>query len=155
VDVRGDLEVLMVYTSFHQSLDSALIWVYGPDAQAIAVGSTTGPTSDPHFARLNWEEFSRDLMVANHFSHVIGVYNLEGCVRQGFLARLKSVNWNESVTISAESVRRATQLRVRVQRVLWIVSNLPFFLAAILVVFVLMATRWNKRRVRRTPRFLR
>ena len=87
VDVRGDLEVLMVYTSFNQSLDSALIWVYGPDAQAIAVGSTTGPTSDPHFARLNWEEFSRDLMVANHFSHVIGVYNFEGCVRQGFLAR--------------------------------------------------------------------
>jgi hypothetical protein len=155
VDVGGDREVLMVYTSFNQSLDSALIWVYGPDAQAIAVGSTTGPTSDPHFARLNWEEFSRDLMVANHFTHVIGVYNLEGCVRQGFLARLKNVNWNESVTLSAESVRRATQFRKRVQRVLWIVSNLPFFLAAILVVFVLMATRWNKRRVRRTPRFLR
>jgi hypothetical protein len=56
VDVRGDREVLMLYTSFNQSLDSALIWVYGPDAQAIAVGSTTGPTSDPHFARLNWEE---------------------------------------------------------------------------------------------------
>jgi hypothetical protein len=155
VDVGGDREVLMVYTSFNQSLDSALIWVYGPDAQAIAVGSTTGPTSDPHFARLNWEEFSRDLMVANHFTHVIGVYNLEGCVRQGFLARLKNVNWNESVTLSAESVRRATQFRKRVQRVLWIVSNLPFFLAAILVVFVLIATRWNKRRVRRTLRYLR
>jgi hypothetical protein len=154
VDVGSDREALMVYTSFHQSLDSALIWVYGPDAQAIAVGSTTGPTSDPHFARLNWEEFSRDLMVANHFSHVIGVYNLEGCVHQGFLARLKNVNWNESVTISAESVRRARQLRARVQRVLWIASNLPFFLAAILVVFVLIATRWNKRRVRCTPRFL-
>jgi hypothetical protein len=90
VDVRGDREVLMLYTSFNQSLDSALIWVYGPDAQAITVGSTTGPTSDPHFARLNREEFSRDLKVANHFSHVIGVYNLEGCVRQGFLARLSS-----------------------------------------------------------------
>jgi hypothetical protein len=36
---------------------------------------------------------------------LIGVYNLEGCVRQGFLARLKNVNWNESVTISA-GVRR-------------------------------------------------
>jgi hypothetical protein len=43
VDVRGEREVLMVYTSFNQSLDSALIWVYGPDAQAIAVGSTTVP----------------------------------------------------------------------------------------------------------------
>jgi len=148
VDVRGDLEVLMVYTSFHQSLDSALIWVYGPDAQAIAVGSTTGPTSVPHFARLNWEEFSRDLMVANHFSHVIGVYNLEGCVRQGFLARLRNLNWNESVTISAESVRRATQLRVRIQRVLWIVSNLPYFVAVVLIAFFWIIVRWIKRRVR-------
>jgi hypothetical protein len=151
VDVRGDLEVLMLYTSFNQSLDSALIWVYGPDAQAIAVGSTTGPTSDPHFARLNWEEFSRDLMLANHFSHVIGVYNLEGCVRQGFLARLKNVNWNESVTISAGSVRRATQLRVRVQRVLRIVTNLPYFLAVILITFSWTLVWWNKRRLRRNP----
>jgi hypothetical protein len=151
VDVGGDREVLMVYTSFNQSLDSALIWVYGPDAQAIAVGSTTGPTSDPHFARLNWEEFSRDLMVANHFTHVIGVYNLEGCVRQGFLARLKNVNWNESVTLSAESVRRATQFRKRVQRVLWIVSNLPFFLAVVLIAFFWIIVWRIKRRLRRNP----
>jgi hypothetical protein len=151
VDVGGDREVLMVYTSFNQSLDSALIWVYGPDAQAIAVGSTTGPTSDPHFARLNWEEFSRDLMVANHFSHLIGVYNLEGSVRQGFLARLKNVHWNESVTISAESVRRATHLRARVQRVLWIVSNLPYFLAVILIAFAWTIVWWKKRRLRRNP----
>jgi len=151
VDVRVDREVLMLYTSFNQSLDSALIWAYGPDAQAIAVGSTTGPTSDPHFARLNWEEFSRDLMVANHFSHLIGVYNLEGSVRQGFLARLKNLHWNESVTISAESVRRATQLRARVQRVLWIVSNLPYFLAVILIVFAWTIVWWKKRRLRRNP----
>jgi hypothetical protein len=150
VDVRGDREALMIYTSFHQSLDSALICVYGPDAQAIAVGSTSGPTSDPHFARLNWEEFSRDLMVANHFSHVIGVYNLEGCVRQGFLARLKNVNWNESITISAESVRRARQLRARVQRVLWMLSNLPYLLIAILIAFLWTIVWWNKHRLRRT-----
>jgi hypothetical protein len=128
-----------------------LIWVYGRDAQAIAVGSTTGPTSDPHFARLNWEEFSRDLRVANHFSHEIGVYNLQGCVRQGFLARLKTVDWNESVTISAESVRKATQLRVRVQRVLWIVSNLPYFLAVILIAIAWTIVRSNKRRLRPRP----
>ena len=151
VDVQGDREVLMVYTSFNQSLNSALIWVYGPDAQVIAVGSTTGPASDPHFARLTWEEFSRDLMVADHFSHVIGVYNLEGCVRQGFLARLKNVNWNESVTISAESVRRATKFRVRIQRVLWIVSNLPYFLVAILIAFAWTIVWWTKRRLRRNP----
>jgi hypothetical protein len=151
VDVRGDREVLMVYTSFHQSLDSALILAYGPDAQAIAVGITKGPRSDPDFAPLNWEEFSRDLMVSNHFSHVIGVYDLEGCVRQGFLARLKNINWNESVTIPAESVRRAAQLRVRVQRVLWIVSNLPYFLIAILIAFVWTTVWWTNRLRRRNP----
>lgn len=152
VDVRGDLEALMVYTSFHQSLDSALIWVYGPDAQAIAVGSTTGPASDPHFARLTWEEFSRDLMVANHFSHVIGVYNLEGCVRQGYLARLKHVHWNDSVTIPEESVRKATLFRNRVQGVLWIASNLPYFLGAILVIFVLTVAWWTRGRISRSSR---
>jgi hypothetical protein len=151
VDVRGDREVLMLYTSFNASLDSALIWVYGPEARAIAVGSTTGPTSDPHFARLNWEEFSRDLIVANHFSHVIGVYNLEGCVRQGFLARLKNLNWNESVTISAESVQSATKLRVHIQRVLWIVSNLPYFVAVILIALAWTIAWWKKRRLRRNP----
>ena len=151
VDVRGDREVLMLYTSFNPRLDSALIWVYGPEAQAIAVGSTTGPTSDPHFARLNWEEFSRDLMVANHFSHLIGVYNLQGCVRQGFLARLKNLNWSESVTISADSVQRATRLRVRIQRVLWIVSNLPYFVAVILIAFFWTILWWKKRCLRRNP----
>jgi hypothetical protein len=88
-------------------------------------------------------------MVANHFTHVIGVYNLEGCVRQGFLARLKNVNWNESVTLSAESVRRATQFRKRVQRVLWIVSNLPYFLAVVLIPFFWIIVWWIKRRLRR------
>ena len=150
VDVGSDREALMLYTSFNQRLDSALIWVYGPYAQAIAVGCTTGPTSDPHFARLNWEEFSRDLMVANHFSHLIGVYNLEGSVQQGFLTRLKNVNWNESVTISAETVQRATQLRARVQRLLWMLSNLLYFLVAILIALLWTIVWWNKRRVRRT-----
>ena len=72
--------------------------------------SPLGSDSDPHFTPLNWEEFSRDLRVANHFSHTIGVYNLQGCVRQGFLSRLKTVNWNESVTLPAESVRQAAQV---------------------------------------------
>jgi hypothetical protein len=144
VDVRGDLEVLMTYTSFNHKLDSALIDVYGPDAQGVAVGVTSG--SGTRFASLNWEEFSRDLMVANHFSHVIGVYNLEGCVRQGFLPRLKTVNWNEPVTIPAETIHKATQLRSRVQTALWIGSYLPCFIAAILLALTWIIVRWKRRR---------
>lgn len=42
VDVRADREALMLHTSLNSALDSALIWVYGPEAQAIVVGSTQG-----------------------------------------------------------------------------------------------------------------
>jgi hypothetical protein len=146
LDVKGDEEVLMLYTSFDHKDDSALIWVYGPDAQAIAVGSTSGPDSDPRFARLHWAEFARDLAVANHFSHTVGVYNLEGCVRQGFLPRLRTVNWSDPVTIPAESVRAVAHLRVRIQTVLWIASHLLYFIAALFIVVAWMVARRIKRR---------
>jgi len=144
--LKSDQEVLMVYTSFNHQLDSALISAYGPDAQAIAVGSTIGSDSDPHFVPLNWDEFSRDLKVANHFSHTIGVYNLQGCVRQGFLSRLKTANWNESVIIPAESVRKAVQLRARVQRAIWIGSHLVHFVVVILITLTLTIVFLRKRR---------
>ncbi len=152
VDVKGDEEVLMLYTSFAHKTDSALIWVYGPDAQAIAVGSTSGSDSDPRFIPLNWLAFSRDLMVANHFSHTVGVYNLEGCIRQGFLSRLKTVNWNESITIPAESVQKVENFRTRIQRVLWIASHVLYFVVALLIALAWIVVRWNKRRDRsQTP----
>jgi hypothetical protein len=142
VDVRGDREILMIYTSFRQQLDSALIWVYGPDAQAIAVGITNGPEAAPHFTRLNWEELSHDLIVASHFSHEVGVYNLAGCVQQGFLPRFKTMNWNQSVTISADSIRKATRFRARLQRAIWLVAHLPYLAAAIVIATTWILVRW-------------
>ncbi len=40
VDVRGDLEVLMLLTSYAQPPGAAIIWTLGPEAQAIAIGVT-------------------------------------------------------------------------------------------------------------------
>jgi hypothetical protein len=154
VDVRGDREALMVYTSFHPALDSAMIWEYGPEAQAIVIGTTVGPENDPHFAPLHWDAFSRDLLVAHHFSSVIGVYNLEGCVRQGFLARLKTMDWEQPVDIPAGAVRQAEALRTRIQRAIWIGSYLSYFAAALLVAALLIvwfiARRPHNQRLRRS-----
>ena len=36
----------------------------------------------------NWDRLSRDLIVAGHFSHLIGVYDLEGCA-PGFYVALE------------------------------------------------------------------
>ncbi len=148
VDVKGDQEVLMIYTSFNHKLDSALIWVYGPDAQAIAVGVTSGSTAAPRFTPLNWEDFSRDLIVASHFSRVVGVYNLQGSVHQGFLPRIKTMNWNQTVEIPADSIRRATQLRARVQRAIWLVAHLPYLAAAILIAISWILARRGSQKLR-------
>jgi hypothetical protein len=141
VDVRGDQEALMLYTSYAGPVGAAIIWKLGPDAQAIAICCTDGdPAANP--AVLDWSRFSPDLIVAGHFSHVIGVYDLEGCVRQGFLSRLKTMNWNQSVTIPADAIQRANH-RLRVLGlVLWIGSHLIYLIVVLLLAIALIARRW-------------
>jgi sterol desaturase/sphingolipid hydroxylase (fatty acid hydroxylase superfamily) len=86
-------------------------------------GTGTGP--------LDWDEFNRDLIVASHFSKHIGVYDLEGCVRQGFLLRLKDMDWSASVTIPARSISRAKRFGLILRMVLWIGSNPPYLILAV------------------------
>jgi hypothetical protein len=143
VDVRGDQEVLMLYTSYAPPpVGAAIIWKLGPDAQAIAIGVTDGdPRANP--AVLNWSRFSRDLIVAGHFSHLIGVYDLEGCVRQGFLSRLKTMNWNQSVTIPADAIRRADHRLLLLGLVLWISSHFLYLVVVLVLIIAFIAWRWR------------
>jgi hypothetical protein len=134
VDVRGDREVLMLYSSFNRTADSALIWQYGPSAQLIAVGITAGdPQPGARMGPLSWEELSHDVIVASHFSPVVGIYNLEASVGRRFLPRLKALDWNQPVNISADQNRQVIRFRARVQAVLWTLSRLPYFALAILL----------------------
>ena len=147
VDVRGDQEVLMLYTSYAPPpVGAAIIWKLGPDAQAIAIGVTDGdPRANP--AVLNWSRFSRDLIVAGHFSHLIGVYDLEGCVRQSFLSRLKTMNWNQSVTIPADALRRADHRLLLLGLILLISSH--FLYVVVVLIIALIAWRWRIHKMRR------
>jgi hypothetical protein len=134
VDVRGDREALMLYSSFNRTADSALIWQYGPSAQLIVTGITAGdPQPDARMGPLSWEELSHDVIVASHFSPVVGIYNLEGSVRREFLARLKALDWSQPVLISADQNRQVIRFRARVQAALWTLSRLPYFALAILL----------------------
>jgi hypothetical protein len=147
VDVRGNREVLMLYTSFNHAMDSALIWKYGPAAQTIAIGSTkSDPAFDKQFPPLNWEEFSRDVVVASHFSHVVGVYSLEGCVRQGFLPKLATMDWARPVTVPAAAVERANRMRSRIHAALWVGTNLPWLFLLVMMVIVLWLVERRKRK---------
>jgi hypothetical protein len=138
VDVRGNDEYLMLYSSYARQVGAAIIWSLGRGAQGISIGVTDGGTPGSGMGALDWNEFSRDLIVASHFTRQIGVYNLEGCVHQGFLRRLETMDWNQSVVISAASIARAKRLGLVIRTVLWIVSRLPWLLTAAL----LLITWW-------------
>jgi hypothetical protein len=141
VDVRGDDEVIMIYSGLNQAIGSAMIWTLGPDSQSIAVLGTDAPGRP-----LSWNDFSRDMIVASHFSHVVGVYNLDGAVRLGFLSRLETMDWHQSATISAQSLMRAERLQRIALIVLWFVELWPLIVLAILLAVAWVVTRLCKRR---------
>lgn len=156
VDVRGDEEVMMAYSSFNHAVGAAMVWSYGHDTQVLAVGSTLSSGNsamDAKYGPLNWEEFSRDTIVASHFSSRVGVYSLEGCVRQGFLPRLKTIDWKQGVEIPAEALMRMRRFRTGVRAILWTASHLLYFATAFLIGVAWLARRWIRRKYsRRAPR---
>ena len=149
VDVKGDENDLMIYTSYARPVGSAIIPDLGSDAQGIIVGITDGPPpSGSGFGPLDWDEFSSDLIVASHYAHHVGVYNLEGCVQQGFLARLRNLDWGRTVVIPAASVSRAKRHVLAFEIALWTLAHLPYFVAAIFFFTVWVFWRWRLRRHR-------
>ena len=147
VDVRGDQDYLMLYTSYARPVGAGMIWSLGPHAWGIGVGSTDG-NNDPGTGNgpLDWNEFSRDLIVASHFTRQIGIYDLEGCVRQGFLPRVLAMDWGQSVVIPRESAHRAERFGFLARLILWIVSNLIYLASAASMLIVWMLWRRHARR---------
>lgn len=99
VDVQTDREVWMLYASVLPGIGPGLLWNYAPEAAAIAAGTTCGGPDipgHPQVTALNWEAFSRDLHLAHHWSDDLYIHSSEGCVRQGFLERLRSFDWSQS-----------------------------------------------------------
>jgi hypothetical protein len=124
-----------------------MIWSLGPHAWGIGIGSTDGNSdAGTGSGPLDWNEFSRDLIVASHFTRQIGVYDLEGCVRQGFLPRLLAMDWGQSVVIPRESAQRAARVGFVARSILWIVSNLIYLVSA---AFLLIGWLLWRRRARR------
>jgi hypothetical protein len=149
VDVKGDENDLMIYTSYARPVGSAIILDLGSGAQGIIVGITDGPPpAGSGFGPLDWDEFSSDLIVASHFAHHLGVYNLEGCVQQGYLSRLRNLEWGRTVVIPAASVSRAKRHVMAFEIALWTLAHLLYFIAAVFLLMIWLFWRWRLRRHR-------
>lgn len=121
VDANTDREVWMLYSSFMRSLGPALIWSYGPQAQAIAVGSTGGGPDipgQPRVPSLSWDELHADLRLAHRFCDDLYIHSLEGCVEHGLFDRLGSIDWDEAVEPPA-AAWAAGPLRALLTASLW------------------------------------
>ena len=151
VDVRGSENDVMIYTSYARPAGSAIILDLGPYSQGIVVGITDGLSpAGSGYGPLDWDEFSSDLLVASHFTHHIGVYNLEGCVRQGYLPRLETMDWGGSVIIPAAPISRVKRRVMALSIALWLGSNLLYI--AIVSIFTVswFVWRWRTGRNRKS-----
>lgn len=127
VDVQTDREVWMLYTSvFPAAVGPGLLWTYGPQAPAVGVGSTGGGPDipgHPEMPALDWAAFARDLRLARRWSDDLLIHSLEGCVRQGFLARLRAFDWNQPATVPLRDRWLAAGLRGSLRGLLWVNSH--------------------------------
>ncbi len=107
----------MLYTSFVRGLGLAFLQVYAADTIGRDWEHWGGVENPDELPYLSWEEFSRDLLLAHAAGKTMHIFSLEGCVRQGFLTRLLSFDWNQPVLPSATHLHLA---RVLLQALLWL-----------------------------------
>lgn len=131
VDLPVDREVLMLYSSFYRPRGGAILCSYGREAQSVGLGVTGGGVQiadvvQPRF--LDWNEFARDLRIAQRWTDDIHIFSLEGCMQQGFLQRLRGFDWGCPPTLPASGLLEVNVLRAALQLVLlasvhpWLVS---------------------------------
>ena len=127
VDLPADREVLLLYSSFARPHGAGFLWSYASEAQSIGIGITgTGVEAGLaiNVPPLTWDEFARDLRLAWCWSNDLFVYSLEGCVKQDFLHRLSSFEWDHPILEPNEPALRVENWRGLMQTGLWISTHL-------------------------------
>lgn len=149
VSLATDREVMMLYTSYFRPNGPGVLWSYGAEAEAIALGSTGGEngTEDVESEPLSWDELSRDLAYAWYWCNDLYIFSLEGCVRQGFLEKMRTFDWGRPIIEPEGLVRRVQAWRARLQTGLWAGSHLTVFL--LLLAGFLLAFAPLRRRLQR------
>jgi hypothetical protein len=149
VDLPVDREVWMLYSSFLRPSGVGLLCSYGPEADAIGLGSTGGGVDVGIMdARpLEWDELARDLRLAWYYNEKIYLFSLEGCIRQGYLPLLKSFQWDVPILMPDAVTQRVRAWRETLQTTLWISAHILHLLVAAAGLFFIIVglRRWFRR----------
>jgi len=78
---------------------------------------------------LDWEELSRDLRLAWYWCEDLYIFSLEGCVRQGYMGRLKGFQWDYPILLPDDQIRRVNGWRGTIRSGLWLFAHplVPLF----------------------------
>jgi hypothetical protein len=147
VDVPADREIPMLYTSFFGGRNAALLWSYGADAQAIAVGSTGGGVSVAGIDQirpLSWDELSRDLRLARRLTDDVHVFSLEGCVRQSYLERLMRFDWDAPVDVPEAEAAKVNLVRFATRALLWVLARPVPMLVLLTLAYLIVRRRGGR-----------
>jgi hypothetical protein len=145
IDLPADREVLMLYTSFLRPDGPGILWSYGCHAQSIGIGSTGGGVDLDilDLTPMKWEELERDLRHAWVFTDDIHIFSLEGCLRQGYLNRLKEFQFDHPIIEPRELSEKVEIWRRSLQSGLWIGSR-PWLMAGLLSI-LFVSVYWIRR----------
>ena len=148
VDLPADRETPMLYSSFLRPVGEGILWSYAPEAESVGIGSTGGGVDIGGLGDvrpLDWDEFSRDLLLAQRWTSDLFIFSLEGCVRQGFLARLRTFDWDQRFAPPTEAAGRVERFRKGLQAVLWASAHPIVSLGALIGVIWLLSRRRRDR----------
>ncbi len=149
VDMETDRDVLMLYSSFLRPNGDAVLWSYAPQADSVGVGSTGGGVELEgalDAPPLTWEEFSRDLRLCVVRDRPIHIFSLEGCVRQEFLSKLATFDWDKPVTLP-DGIQKVHAMRTGITAILWILQR-PWVILLSLATLIGLGFlfKWSKER---------
>ena len=121
LDIKTPKEIPMLYSSFIGNPDG-LFKIYGLDVNATAVGiGSTGGGVDTTLHTLNWDELKHDLITAGSFCAELHIFSLEGCVKNGFLSKIKDIQFTKDVKFDDNQVAEVRKLQrnfIRISNVL-------------------------------------
>lgn len=141
LDLPTNKEIPMLYSSYLGENGPGYILEYGKEAEAIAIGITGGGVmieGIDHGEVLNWEVFSRDLLLASQMAKEVHIFSLEGCVQQGFISRLKDFSFDKKTNAYSNEQQTVKRLRKRISFYLKLLDH-PYGLSLSVAFIILLA----------------
>ncbi|MGB5611153.1 MAG: hypothetical protein WBM67_00730 [Sedimenticolaceae bacterium] len=131
--VPADKRVAMLYSSYFGPVGVGVLGIYARAADAAAIGITGGGVELEGLRNkepMTWDEFSRDLRIANSCCGDVHIFSLEGCEERGYLGRLSDFDWSKKAACPLLWSALLSVARWLALGALWLFAHPAYLVAA-------------------------